>query len=99
MNLQPLADKVAVVTGGAGGIRSKNRSKTFARAGARVAIADLDLPAAQAVAAELVTSGTQAFAVSMDVTREQDVERAMRQVLDRFGRIDVLVSNAGIQEL
>jgi 3-hydroxybutyrate dehydrogenase len=96
VDLQPLADKVAVITGGAGGIGARI-VQTFARAGARVAIADVDVPTAQALARELIASGAQALAVAMDVTREPEVARAMQEVVETFGRIDVLVCNAGVQ--
>jgi 3-hydroxybutyrate dehydrogenase len=91
-----LNDKVAVITGAASGI-GKEIARTFALAGAAVAIADLDPKAAHAVANELGSSGARAMAVAMDVTRESDVDSGMAAVVAGFGRLDVLVSNAGIQ--
>ena len=91
-----LNDKVAVISGAASGI-GKEIARTFALAGAAVAIADLDAKAAQAVANELTSSGARALSVTMDVTSESDVDSGMAAVAARFGRIDVLVSNAGIQ--
>jgi 3-hydroxybutyrate dehydrogenase len=93
MNMQ---DKVAVVTGAASGI-GKEIAKTYFDHGAKVAIADLNLDAAQAVAREFDPSGERALAVAMDVTNEEQVDAGVNQVADRFGGIDVLVSNAGIQ--
>jgi 3-hydroxybutyrate dehydrogenase len=93
MNMQ---DKVAVVTGAASGI-GKEIAKTYFDHGARVAIADLNLEAAQAVAREFDPTGERALAVAMDVTNEEQVDAGIAQVADRFGGIDVLVSNAGIQ--
>ena len=93
MNMQ---DKVAVVTGAASGI-GKEIAKTYFDHGARVAIADLNLDAAQAVAREFDPTGERALAVAMDVTNEEQVDAGIAQVADRFGGIDVLVSNAGIQ--
>jgi 3-hydroxybutyrate dehydrogenase len=93
MNMQ---DKVAVVTGAASGI-GKQIAKTYADHGAKVAIADLDLGAAQAVACEFDPSGERVLAVAMDVTNEEQVDAGIDQVAERFGGIDVLVSNAGIQ--
>ena len=92
----PLKDKVAVVTGAASGI-GKEIARTFAHAGARVVIADLNSTAAHAAAEELDGSGRRAMAVAMDVTSESDVDSGMAAVISAFGRIDVLVSNAGIQ--
>ena len=93
MNMQ---DKVAVVTGAASGI-GKEIAKTYFDHGAKVAIADLNLEAAQAVAREFDPSGDRVLAVAMDVTNEEQVDAGVNQVADKFGGIDVLVSNAGIQ--
>jgi 3-hydroxybutyrate dehydrogenase len=91
-----LENKVVVVTGAASGIGSQI-ARTFVRAGAQVAIADLDLTGAERLAEELVGAGGKAIAVAMDVTSESQVDAAMSGVIDQFGRIDVLVSNAGTQ--
>jgi 3-hydroxybutyrate dehydrogenase len=91
-----LKNKVAVITGAASGI-GRQIARTFAAAGARVAIADLDDAGAQLVAAELNREGLQAIPVAVDVTSEPQVDRAMAAVVETFGRIDILVSNAGIQ--
>jgi len=91
-----LENKVAVITGAASGI-GKEIARTFAAAGAAVVIADRNVAAAQAAARELAGSGSRTLAVAMDVTSESDVESGIGQVIANFGRIDVLVSNAGIQ--
>src|SRR5471030_1617446 len=91
-----LKDKVAVVTGAASGI-GKEIARTFSRAGAKLAIADLDAAGADLAAAELNREGGRAMAVAMDVTNEVQVDAAIASVVEAFGRIDVLVSNAGIQ--
>jgi 3-hydroxybutyrate dehydrogenase len=91
-----LKDKVAVITGAASGI-GRQVARTFAAAGARVAIADVDDAGAKLVAAELNRDGLQAIPVAMDVTSEPQVDSAMAMVVETLGRIDILVSNAGIQ--
>jgi 3-hydroxybutyrate dehydrogenase len=91
-----LKDKVAVVTGAASGI-GKAIARAFTEAGARVVIGDLDFVAARTAAEELDSSAERVIAVGMDVTDESDVDSAMAAAVSAFGRIDVLVSNAGIQ--
>jgi 3-hydroxybutyrate dehydrogenase len=91
-----LQDKIAVVTGAASGI-GKEIAATFAREGAKVAIADLNRDAAESAAAELKAKGGQAMAVAADVTDEAQVDGAVAAVVAAWGGIDILVSNAGIQ--
>jgi 3-hydroxybutyrate dehydrogenase len=91
-----LENKVALITGSASGI-GKEIAIIFAREGARVAIADLNLEAAQATALEIDPTGQRAMAVAMDVTNEAQVDAGTAQVIDTFGALDVMVSNAGIQ--
>ena len=93
-------DKVAVVTGAASGI-GKEIALTFVRAGAKVAIADLSGAAAQATADEINAmygAGT-AMAVAMNVAEEAPVDAGIDAVVAQFGRLDILVSNAGIQTI
>jgi 3-hydroxybutyrate dehydrogenase len=90
-----LKDKVAIVTGAASGI-GKEIAKTFVREGARVVIADLNQKAADAAAGELGDT-RKALGLVMDVTNEQQVEAGVARTVEQFGKIDVLVSNAGIQ--
>jgi 3-hydroxybutyrate dehydrogenase len=91
-----LQDKVAVVTGAASGI-GKEIAATFFREGAKVVIADLNQQGADATAKEFDSSGKRAIGVAMDVTNEQQVDTGMAKVISAFGKIDILVSNAGIQ--
>ena len=91
-----LNDKVAVITGAASGI-GKEIAITFAREGCKVVIADLDQKAADATAAELDPTGARAIGVAMDVANEEQVNAGIAKSIARFGALDVLVSNAGIQ--
>ncbi|MHB1204043.1 MAG: 3-hydroxybutyrate dehydrogenase [Rhodospirillaceae bacterium] len=93
-----LQDKVAVITGAAGGI-GKEIAHAFFQAGAKIVIADLKADQAAATALAFDPSGKRAIGVGMDVGDEQAVDRGMAQVLAGFGRIDILVSNAGIQHI
>ena len=91
-----LQGKTAIITGAASGI-GKEIALEFAREGANVAIADLNLAAANATAAEMVASGHKALGVVMDVANEKAVEDGVTAVVKAFGNVDILVSNAGIQ--
>ena len=93
---QNLQGKVALVTGAAGGI-GKDIAATYAKAGAAVGIADINLQAAEATVAEIKAAGGQALAIAMDVTNEAAVQEGTDQLVAAFGRLDILVSNAGIQ--
>lgn len=85
--------RVAVVTGGGAGI-GRAVCLAFAREGAAVAV--VDLRGAEAVVAEIVGGGGQAAAFGTDVGRAAEVEAMVEGVVARFGRVDVLVNNAGI---
>jgi meso-butanediol dehydrogenase/(S,S)-butanediol dehydrogenase/diacetyl reductase len=89
-----LKDKVCIVTGGGSGI-GRASALLFAREGARLAVADKRLPAAEAVAAECIREGAQALPVEVDVARSADVQRMVAATVAAFGRLDVLVNNAG----
>jgi len=91
-----LDGKVALITGAASGI-GKDIARVFAKSGAKIAIADLNLEAAVATAAEIDPTGRLAIGVGMDVSDEQQVDAGTAQVVSTLGRLDVLVSNAGIQ--
>lgn len=91
-----LSNKVCIVTGAASGI-GREIAHTYAREGGKVAIADLRLEAAQAVADEITQAGGIAMAVAMDVGNEEQVNAAVAEVVATWGTVDVLVSNAGIQ--
>ena len=90
-----LEGKVAIVTGGANGMGAAE-AKLFAREGARVAIADVLEAEGRQVEAEIVEAGGEALFVPMDVSSEEDWRKTVEQTVARFGRVDVLVNNAGI---
>jgi 3-hydroxybutyrate dehydrogenase len=89
-------NKVGIITGAASGI-GKEIATAFAREGGHAVIADLNLAAAQATAADISALGPQALGIAMDVSDEDQVNAGIEAVVQTFGRIDVLVSNAGIQ--
>ena len=87
-----LDGKTALVTGAGSGI-GKCIAETYAREGARVALADIDLAAAQAAARAI---GNNAIAVRCDVTKKADFAAAVAETLSAFGSLDILVNNAGV---
>jgi 3-hydroxybutyrate dehydrogenase len=90
-----LQHQAVIVTGAAMGI-GRHIAHTFAREGANVAIADIEDEGLKSVSAELRTLGAEVLAQKTDVRDEAAVQRMVQAVVDRFGRIDVLVNNAGI---
>lgn len=93
MSAQP--SRVTVVTGGARGIGAAIARRAAAD-GAPVAVADLDLAAAEALAAELTDGGASAIGVQVDVADEQSVQTAVDTIADRLGPVGVLINNAGV---
>lgn len=91
-----LEGKTAIITGAASGI-GREIALVYAREGAKVAIADLNVEAADIVRNEVAATGGEALAVAMDVANEDQVNAGIEVVAKSFGSIDILVSNAGIQ--
>lgn len=91
-----LTGKVALVTGSASGI-GRDIAETYALAGAAVGIADINLESAQKTVDEISAKGGKALAIAMDVTNEEAVNNGVQKLVDEYGAIDILVSNAGIQ--
>jgi 3-hydroxybutyrate dehydrogenase len=91
-----LEGKSAIVTGAASGI-GREIARIYAREGAQVAVADLNVDAANVAAAEIRAAGGKAIAVAMDVTSEEGVAAGVAATVAAFGGVDILVSNAGIQ--
>jgi 3-oxoacyl-[acyl-carrier protein] reductase len=95
MNDRFLQDQVALITGAARGIGFEVASE-LARAGARVVVLDVREPEAGAVAQQLCNEGREAIGLGADVTRKDQVAAATQAVIARWGRLDILINNAGI---
>ncbi len=89
-----LQDKVAVVTGG-GGVLCSTMSKALARAGVKVVVLDILLKSAQNVVDELLSLGSEAFAVQCDVLDKASIEKVADTIIDKYGRVDILINGAG----
>jgi len=90
-----LKDRVALITGGARGI-GQAIAMAFAKEGADIAVADVNLETAQKTASEIELLGRKALALEMDVTSYEKVEEGINKILDKMGKVDILVNNAGI---
>jgi 3-oxoacyl-[acyl-carrier protein] reductase len=86
-----LANKVAIITGAASGF-GEGMAKRFAQEGARVVVADINFKAAERVAGEI---GKSAIYVRTDVSQRTDIEEMVKAAMEAFGRIDIMVNNAG----
>ena len=89
--------KVAVVTGGAAGI-GLAIAQLLAASGARLVIADIDSAAGAAAAREIEANGGEARFVRTDVTRRRDLERMLDYAVRQFGRVDIMINNAGVDD-
>lgn len=96
MNSQPLLDQVAIVTGGAQGLGAAIVARLAAE-GAHVVVADMNLAGAQETASAVANAtGRRTWALMVDVTVEEQVAAMVNQTVETFGRLDLLVANAGI---
>lgn len=93
---QDLTGKVALITGAAAGI-GRDIAETYAKAGAIVGVADINVEGANETVDIITKAGGRALAIDMDVRSEEAVNTGINQLVDTFGSIDILVSNAGIQ--
>lgn len=87
--------KVAIITGAGSGI-GKAAAELFAREGAAVVIAELHADRAEAVSQSIIDAGGRALALAVDVTDSAAVNEMVRKTIDEFGRIDILMNNAGL---
>ncbi len=90
-----LKDKVAIITGGARGI-GKEAGLLFLREGARVVVADFDGSAGEALEKEIRELGGEGYFYQVDVTDRNQTQAMVDNVMERFGRVDILINNAGI---
>jgi NAD(P)-dependent dehydrogenase (short-subunit alcohol dehydrogenase family) len=95
--MMKLKDEVAIVTG-AGRNIGEEIAKLFAAEGAKIAIVDLDKARGERVAADIKASGGDATAFVSDVSKGADVTALVKDVIDRYGRIDILVNNVAISD-
>jgi NAD(P)-dependent dehydrogenase (short-subunit alcohol dehydrogenase family) len=94
---RPFAGKVALITGAASGI-GRATALAFGRAGAHVVVADTAVDGGHASAAMIVESGGKALFVRSDITRAGDVEALVEKAINYYGRLDIAINNAGIDE-
>ena len=90
-----LKDKVALITGASQGI-GRDTALALSVAGAKVAVAARNEEKLAALVAEIISTGGEALAVKMDVADAEQIKSGFKQVLDKFGRLDILVNNAAI---
>lgn len=97
MNMR-LKDRVAIVTGAASGI-GRATAHALAGEGASVVIGDMDHEGGEKVAEEIKKSGGRALAVTADISKEDEVKQMVQRAIDEFGRVDIMVNNAGFVTL
>ena len=90
--------KVVVITGGGYGI-GRGTALEFAREGAKVAIADIDKNAGEVVISEIQKIGSEGILVLADVSKASECERVVKETVERFGSINILFNNVGIQKI
>lgn len=91
-----LAGKVAIITGGASGI-GRAAARLMAAQGARVVVADINMPGGETTADSIYRDGGDAIFVGCDVTRAEDVERLVQAAVQTYGRLDCAFNNAGLE--
>ena len=91
-------NKVVIITGAASGIGFEI-AKTFAENGSQVVLTDINEAGVEQASQELRQNGWSAIGLKADVTRESEIENMMKQTYEKYGRIDVLINNAGLQHV
>lgn len=92
-----LKEKVAVVTGAASGM-GKAIAELYAKEGAKVIVADLNLEGAESVAEKITSNGALAKAVQVNVAKQEDIDNMIDTAINEYGTLDILVNNAGIMD-
>jgi 3-oxoacyl-[acyl-carrier protein] reductase len=92
-----LKDKVAIITGASMGI-GRADAYLFAKEGAKIAIGDITDAGAEETAAAIRSGGGEAFFLHADVTKEEEVKKLVAKTIEKFGKIDILINNAGIPQ-
>lgn len=95
-NIFDVKDKVVLVTGAAAGL-GEGYAHIFAESGCKVACADINREKVEETAADIVSQGGEARAFAVDVTKQDSIRQMVKQIMDAYGRIDVLVNNAGVE--
>ena len=90
-----LLDKVSIITGSGRSI-GYSTARKFGAEGAKVVVCDIDQAAVDSTVKDIVDAGGQAIGFAVDVTKKDQIEAMVQKVLDKWGRIDVLINNAGI---
>jgi len=93
--MSDLKNKVAIVTGARRGI-GKAIALKLAKQGAKVAVTDISEEDCQKVVEEIKSLGSEGLALKLDVTNEEEIKQVIKKIKEKFGRIDILASNAGI---
>ena len=94
LDMFSLGGRVALIPGGGGGIGAP-MAEAMAAAGAKVAVAGRTAGALQAAVDRVVTAGSEGLAIEGDATDEADADRMVRETIDRFGRIDIVINAVG----
>ncbi len=90
-----LKDKVAIITGAAKGIGAATAVK-FGKEGAKVAVCDIDMESIEKTVNEIKEIGGEAIGFKVDITKKEEIEEMVKTLMKKYGKIDVLVNNAGI---
>lgn len=97
-NLFSVKDKIVLVTGSATGL-GEGYAHIFAESGAKVACADIDVEGVKATAEDIMAQGGTAKSYRLDVTKQESIRETIAKIVEDFGRIDVLVNNAGVEHI